>query len=131
MTQANAAIRPAYCNALLAWLLLLAFESISQVALKIGGEALAHRPFGRVWLFDAAGNPSVIVGVLGYLGSFCAWMIILDRIPLSFAFPLTAVVMLVVPVASYFVFGEELTPWRLVGIGMIVAGVVVMGGGDR
>jgi multidrug transporter EmrE-like cation transporter len=38
--------------------------------------------------------------------------------------------MLVVAIASHYVFGEELTPWRMVGIGLIVAGVAVMGGSE-
>jgi drug/metabolite transporter (DMT)-like permease len=58
-------------------------------------------------------------------------MVILDRVPLSFGFPVTAVVMLVVAIASHYVFGEELTPWRMVGIGLIVAGVAVMGGSEE
>ena len=131
MTNATSAISPSYRNALFAWPLLLMFESISQIALKSGGEALAHRPFGLAWLSEAAGNPWVIVGVFGYLGSFSAWMFILDSIPLSFGFPLTAVVMLIVAVASHYVFGEELAPWRIAGIGLIVAGVFVMGGSEE
>ncbi len=130
MTNSMPLLRPAHRNTMLAWLALLVFETISQVALKIGGEALAHLPFGLAWLWEAAGNPWVILGVFGYLGAFSAWMVILDRIPLSFGFPLTAVVMLAVAVASHYVFGEELTPWRMAGIGLIIVGVIVMGGGD-
>ncbi|MBP0580248.1 EamA family transporter [Labrys sp. LIt4] len=130
MTNAITDMRPGYRKTLFAWLFLLAFETTSQLALKIGGEALAHLPFGLAWLMEAARNPWVIVGVFGYLGAFSAWMVILDRIPLSFGFPLTAMVMLVVAIASHYVFGEELTAWRMAGIGLIVAGVVVMGGGD-
>jgi drug/metabolite transporter (DMT)-like permease len=130
VTGATPAMRPSHRDTLFAWLLLLVFETISQLALKIGGEALAHVPFGLAWLSKAAGNPWVIVGVFGYLGSFCAWMVILNRVPLSFGFPLTAVVMLVVAIASRYVFDEELTPWRVAGIGLIVAGVVVMRDGE-
>ncbi|WP_448956113.1 DMT family transporter [Labrys neptuniae] len=130
MTSTTPALHPAFRNTLFAWLLLLVFETTSQFALKIGGEALSHLPFGLAWLMEAAQNPWVIVGVFGYLGAFSAWMVILDRIPLSFGFPLTAVVMLVVAIASHYVFGEVLTPWRMVGIGFIIVGVIVMGGGD-
>ncbi len=58
-------------------------------------------------------------------------MVILDSIPLSFGFPLTAVAMLAVAIASHYVFGEEITPWRMIGIGLIVAGAVVMGGSEE
>ncbi|TDP46397.1 EamA family transporter [Zavarzinia compransoris] len=111
-----------------AWLFLLAFETLAQIALKAGGNALTDQPFGGDWLLAAVTSPWVIAGMAGYIGSFCAWMIILDRTPLSFGFPLTAVVMLCVTLAAYVVFGEVLTGWRTAGIALIILGVIVMGG---
>jgi drug/metabolite transporter (DMT)-like permease len=113
-----------------AWVLLLAFETLAQVALKAGGEGLSDMPFGAAWLGAAIGNPWVLLGALGYFGSFLAWMVILDRLPLSLGFPLTAVALLTVAAASFLVFGETLTLWRIAGIGLIVAGVVIMGRGE-
>src|SRR5262249_47066007 len=52
-----------------AWVLLLAFETLAQVALKAGGEGLSDLPFGAAWLTAAIGNPWVLLGALGYLGS--------------------------------------------------------------
>jgi drug/metabolite transporter (DMT)-like permease len=116
-------------NAIFAWLLLLGFETLAQVALKAGGQTLAEVPFGMMWLLTAATSPWVLAGIAGYIGGFAAWMVILDRVPLSLGFPLTAVVMLAVTAASHYLFGENLTLWRMLGILSIVAGVVVMGGG--
>jgi len=129
-TQASAARRSNHRSAVTAWTALLAFETLAQVALKAGGEELSRQPFGVEWLTAALGSPWVLAGVAGYIGSFLAWMAILDRMPLSFGFPLTAVVILTVALASYFVFGETLTPVRTAGIGLIVAGVIVMGRAD-
>jgi drug/metabolite transporter (DMT)-like permease len=114
-----------------AWAALLAFETLAQVALKAGADDLARQPFGADWLLAAVGSPWVLAGVIGYLGSFGAWMVILDRMPLSLSFPLTSVVMLTVAAACYFLLGEVLTSWRIVGIGLIVAGIVAMGRGER
>ena len=117
-------------RAVAAWTALVAFETLAQVALKAGANELADQSVGVGWLTSAIGNAWVLTGIVGYIGSFAAWMVILERIPLSFGFPLTAIVMLTVPLASVLFFGDVLTPWRAVGIGLILAGVVIMGRGD-
>jgi drug/metabolite transporter (DMT)-like permease len=127
MVTARGGIGPAQ---VLAWLALLAFETLAQVTLKMGGEPLAAMPFGLPWLAEAAHNSWVWAGVAGYVGAFAAWMIILDTVPLSLGFPMTAAVVLAVAAASHYLFGEVLSYWRLGGIALIIAGLVVMGGDD-
>lgn len=121
---------PGPLGIVVAWLNLLVFETCAQIALKEGGSQLSQHSFGAEWLVEAAHNPWVWAGIIGYLGSFCAWMIILNTVPLSAGFPLTAVVMLVVICASWFIFEEAITLWRMIGIVLIVAGVTVIGRGD-
>jgi drug/metabolite transporter (DMT)-like permease len=130
MTQTIATRAFANRDAIIAWFGLLVFETLAQVALKAGGNALAQRPFGVTWLEAALINPWVLAGILGYLGSFAAWMVLLNRLPLSFGFPLTAVVMLSVVLASCLLFGETITLGRMIGIGLIIAGVMLTGRGD-
>jgi multidrug transporter EmrE-like cation transporter len=113
--------------AVAAWLCLVVFETLAQVALKAGGNALADRPFDIDWLAAAATNGWIALGIIGYLGSFVAWMAILDRLPLSLGFPLTAIVYVTVAAASIVVFGEVVDYSRLAGIGLIVAGIVLLG----
>jgi len=115
---------------IVAWLVLLVFETMAQIALKAGGAALSGTPFALSWFVAASQNHWVWAGVAGYLGAFAAWMVILDTIPLSFGFPLTAVILPTVSTASQFLFGEVLSPWRLGGIGLIVLGLLLMGGDD-
>ena len=114
-----------------AWMALLGFEALAQIGLKAGGERLADQPFGLHWLLQALSEPWVLAGIIGYLGAFAAWMAILDRVSLSFAFPLTAVIMIVVAAASYFIFGETISWLRGFGIALIIAGVVMIGRSDR
>ena len=113
-----------------AWIALLAFETLAQLGLKAGGNLLSGRPFGLEWVVVAIGEPWVQVGIVGYLGAFAAWMTILDRVALSLAFPLTATIMIAITVASYLVFGETITLTRTLGIVLIVLGVVVIGRSD-
>lgn len=117
-------------EAALAWGALLVFETFAQTSLKAGGDTLSELPFGGAWLIAAISNPWVLAGILGYLGSFGAWMVLLNRMPLSASFPLTAAVILSVVLASAFFFGETITPWRMAGLVLIIAGVTLAGRGD-
>lgn len=130
MTEAVAVKRFGHCGAIAAWAALLAFETLAQVALKAGADDLAHMSMGSAWIATAISDPYVLAGVVGYLGAFVAWMVILDRMPLSLAFPLTSLVMLTVTLASYVIFGEIMTPWRIGGIGLIFTGILLMGFSD-
>jgi drug/metabolite transporter (DMT)-like permease len=113
------------------WAALVTFETLAQVALKIAADRLGDGLAAGDWLAAAVVEPWVWVGALAYLGSFAAWMTILDRLPLSRGFPLTAVVYVAVAAASLIAFGETITPLRWCGIGLIVVGVVVIGGEDE
>ncbi|GGE04459.1 hypothetical protein GCM10011390_24230 [Aureimonas endophytica] len=110
-----------------AWAALVACETLAQAAMKAGGEGLAGLPFGAAFLRAALAEPWVIVGALGYLGSFAAWMAILDKVPLSRGFPMSAVVALAIVAAGVLGFGEAVGPARGAGILLILAGLVVMG----
>ncbi len=128
MTGLQVASRPpGRVAALAGWCALILAETLSQVALKAAGDRLDGLPLGGAWLLHAAGEPLVWLGVIGYCGSFAAWMTILDRIPLSRGFPLTAIVYLAVTAASVLLFHEGVGPLRAAGIALIVLGVAVVG----
>lgn len=114
-----------------AWTLLVAFETLAQIALKAAGETLAAAPDLPHWFAAAAGSGWAWLGVLGYLGSFAAWMAILDKLPLSLGFPLTSVVYVTVTACSALVFREEIGALRWAGIGLIIVGVIVLGTEDE
>lgn len=115
---------------LFAWGGLVAFETLAQAAMKAGGEALAGLPFGRIFLLTAIREPLVLVGAAGYLLSFAAWMVILEKVPLSRGFPMSSVVALAIVAVSVLGFGEVLDGWRLSGIALIVGGLFLMGDED-
>lgn len=112
---------------LAAWGGLVAFETLAQAAMKAGGASLAGLPFGRAFLAAAVREPLVLLGAAGYLLSFAAWMVILDRMPLSRGFPMSSIVTLAILAASVLVFGEVLDGWRLCGVALILGGLALMG----
>ena len=115
---------------LLAWPLLLGFDTASQLAFKVGSAALAG-PGAIAWLGSALGSPLIVAGILGYVGSFFAWMLILRRLDLSVAFPMTSMSYVTVLIAARGLLGETVDGWRWLGVACIVAGFLVMlGEGD-
>ena len=112
-----------------AWTFLVLCETLAQVALKAAGSAMEGVP-PEAWLWAAATNGWAWIGVIGYLGSFAAWMTILDRMPLSLGFPLTSIVYVSVTAASAVLFGEHVGALRWAGVAIIIAGIVLLGTED-
>jgi drug/metabolite transporter (DMT)-like permease len=54
-----------------------------------------------------------------------AWIWVLQKAELGRIYPLMALAFVLVPVGSYFVFGERFQPQYFVGVAMIVTGIVV------
>ena len=54
------------------------------------------------------------------------WLYILQKIPLSLAYPFTALAMIIIPIASYFLFKESINIYYWVGAFFIFVGIVVI-----
>ena len=54
------------------------------------------------------------------------WLYILQKIPLSLAYPFTALAMVVIPVLSYFLFKESLNINYWIGSFLIFLGIVII-----
>lgn len=103
------------------------------VALAVG-QLLFKRVAGG--LADASGaadaaarvamSPSFYVALLLYGGSTILWVWILTRVPLSQAYPWAAAGTALVPMLAVFVFGEQVRPVYWLGIGLIMAGIIVV-----
>ena len=87
-------------------------------------------------LFNNLGSPSAwiklmlsgyMIGAVGCFGaSFVTWMIALKKIDLSLAYPLVSVSYIIIALASQYMFDESIGVYRWLGMGLIIAGVVVM-----
>ncbi|MEO6967285.1 MAG: EamA family transporter [Rhodanobacteraceae bacterium] len=113
---------------LLAWLALLLLETLCQISLKLAGDATGAFVFGRASILRALSTPWLWVAIGCYLGVFAAWMMILEKSPLSAAFPTSAIVFVSVMIASVIVFGEPVHWEKVLGSGIIVAGILMLGG---
>jgi drug/metabolite transporter (DMT)-like permease len=126
--------RPHPWSTALLWAALLAIETATQLAFKAGSEKLDAADVDSSWLVTtyswmiaALTTPQVWLAILGYLATFVVWMLILQRMDLSKAFPITALCYVTVPVFAWLIFGETTSPARAIGIAFIVAGVMLLG----
>jgi drug/metabolite transporter (DMT)-like permease len=104
-------------------------EAAGQIMFKRGVDVLdvgeAH--FGFKTLRWALRSPTIWGGVLLHVVEFGVWLEILGRLPLSIAFPLESVSYVVVLLATRTFLREIISVRRWLGVGLICAGIVVLG----
>jgi drug/metabolite transporter (DMT)-like permease len=92
---------------------------MGPLSLNEGGNVLS-----LIW--SIATNPWVILGLACYVGGLLFWLIALSRADLSFVYPFAALTMAMVVVSSAVVFGETITLARLLGVGTVAIGVLIV-----
>jgi multidrug transporter EmrE-like cation transporter len=112
---------------------LLLFISIS---LAIAGQLLMKQGmmiFGKfpvtqllVKLIPMVFQPYVFIGILCFAVSSVFWLVVLSRIDLSLAYPLVSIAYIVTAIFSYYVFKENVSFIRWIGIITICLGVFLV-----
>ena len=74
----------------------------------------------------ALSNPWLYCALAVYAIATCFWLYILQRIPLSQAYPFTAVAMIIVPIFSVIIFGDKLSYSYWMGAILIISGVGII-----
>jgi len=72
-------------------------------------------------------NVFVIFGFLAYGATTLLWIVILNNLELSFAYPFVALNYFFVALMSKFVFKEHISVQRWASIGIILLGVIMVG----
>jgi drug/metabolite transporter (DMT)-like permease len=116
------------------WLLALFSVSLSaaaQVLMKLGmSQAKFHGPSDLPLVQAAlktAFDPYVIAGLACYGISAMVWLAVLSRMPLSLAYPLVALAIVMVMVVSAAFLGEPMPIGRIAGSVLVVCGVALIG----
>lgn len=113
---------------LLAWVALLAIETLGQVAIRYAGIAVGEFELTRPSILRAVTTPWLWLGLACYLAQFGVWMNILEKSALSSAFPTSAIVFVAIMVASWAVFNDPMGWDKILGSAIIVAGILLLGG---
>ena len=113
-------------------LLSVTFAAVAQVTLKTGVNRVTDDTGGALnidgdSLKALAGSPIVWLGLVLFGLSAIVWLVVLSRATLSFAYPFASLSYVLILVLGHFVLDEQVTSLRLAGVGLIIAGVVLVG----
>ncbi len=105
-------------------------NAAAQLLLKAGTNAVGHFEFSLDNLLPVgmkiAFQPYIMGGMACYAISLVVWIMGLSRVPVSVAYPMLSVGYVLNAVAAWYLFGESLSAQKLIGIGFIVLGVVLV-----
>ena len=104
-------------------------DTATQIAFKWASERIGAGTLDIAWVVSALETPALWLAVFFYGLTFVFWMLILARIDLGRAFPLSALTYVTVPAAGMLLFGEHLSWPQAAGIALIISGVVLIGRG--
>jgi len=102
--------------------------AFGQVLMKMG---LKEKPIdltqlASLKLFDTLFQRYVFSGVVLYLLAVLLWFVVLSKAELSFAYPLISIAYIITAVMAVFLFGENITIVRWLGIFLIIGGVFLI-----
>ena len=101
-----------------------------QVLLKkgmgsMGPLTLSIDQLGNI-LWRIGTNPYVVIGLAIYVGGTVFWLTALSRVDLSYAYPFASLSYVVMLVASWQLFNEDITVLRLLGSLIVCVGVFII-----
>ena len=100
----------------------IAFSATGQILLKSGAQHLAG--LGRLeFLLAAARDVRVLSGFAAWIAWTICWLHVLRVAPLSKAYALTSLTYVLIPLASIYIFGEQVRVLHVAGIILIAAGI--------
>lgn len=105
-------------------------SAIGQLLLKKGMDGIgpltlaSNQLWGILWRIVT--NPYVILGLAIYGVGTVFWLVTLSRADLSYAYPFASLQYPVMLVASWWLFDEHITAWRLLGTLVIGLGVFLI-----
>ena len=105
-------------------------NAAAQILMKTGTNAVGHFEFSMENILPIGLKLATewhIVGALFcYALSVVVWILALSRVPVSIAYPLLSMGYVVNAVAAWWLFNEAFNPTKMVGIGVIILGVVII-----
>lgn len=109
----------------------VSLSAIAQTAFKVGVGRVQTGPDAVLWVKALAMvlSPMVLLGLALYGVGTVLWLFALRQLDLSLAYPFVAMSFVMVAGSGMLFLGEPVQPTRLLGLGLIVLGLLVMARG--
>jgi multidrug transporter EmrE-like cation transporter len=105
-------------------------NAAAQILMKAGTNAVGHFEFttGNILPIGIklATEWHIVTALFCYALSVVIWILALSRVPVSIAFPMLSMAYIVNAVAAWYLLGEDFSPTKAVGIGVIILGVIII-----
>jgi drug/metabolite transporter (DMT)-like permease len=109
-------------------LMAIILSALGQLFLKLGalklGKVTESNAIGHI--LSIATQPELLTGLACYGMGAIAYIMVLTRVNLSVAGPAAALIYIFSFLIGHFAFGEAISANRVVGLGFIVCGVVLL-----
>ena len=106
------------------------FGAVGQILLKKGMNNMGALTLSLeglpMMLWRIGTNPWVVIGLTIYVASSVFWLTALSRVDLSYAYPFASLSYVVMLVAAWRLFGEDINPMRLIGTLVVCVGVLLI-----
>ena len=109
----------------------IVFTVVGQVLIK--WQAMHAGPLPASWhdrttfFLRLVSNPWIIAGLLSAVVAGSAWLLAMTRLPINVAYPIMSLTYPLIFCLGWLLFGETLSPWRVIGVLFILVGVAVIG----
>jgi multidrug transporter EmrE-like cation transporter len=105
-------------------------NAAAQLLLKAGTNSIGAFEFSAAQIvpigWRLATEPHIAGGLACYVVSVVVWIMALSRVEVSIAYPMLSIGYVVNAAAAWYLFGEAVTPMRVLGIGIIIVGVYIV-----
>ncbi len=102
----------------------------AQLLIKAGTNSIGYFEFNRENILPIgvrlATEPHIAGALFCYGLSVVIWILALSRVQVSIAYPLLSMGYVVNAVAAWWFFNEVFNPTKVVGIGVIILGVIII-----
>lgn len=105
-------------------------NAAAQILMKTGTNAVGYFEFSLENMLPIGWKLATELHIVGalfcYALSVVVWILALSRVPVSIAFPMLSMAYVVNAVAAWYLLGEPFNPTKLVGMGVIILGVIII-----
>jgi len=107
--------------------LLMAFDTVAQLAFKLAGDAALPVELDGPWLLRVLSQPWIYCAMACYAASFVTYISILRHAPIGPAFAASHLEVAAVVLCSAWLLDEPLGVPQLLGAALVVAGIICLG----
>jgi multidrug transporter EmrE-like cation transporter len=108
----------------------VSLNAVAQIALRKAMLSLGALPASSSEILSFAASALVnlwfCTGMLCFAFSIGLWLVVLSKLEVSVAYPLASMGYLVTAVVGYVFLGEDIGMMRIIGLGLVCAGVAVI-----